>query len=212
MEHYPHMYVRFPPGKEAELHEEMKRLSIEPWSPQPHNPFGKPVSNDRFYFHRDIVGNEPSCTLCIWRKEPGYWIVGNIVPDEGQISQIPLDQYKKILTEFESNIAEPGAEIVEGITSIELSQYRLEDYFSNDAVKLLELFCTTSNMSDLGQHPSDQEKWMNFLIQSYDDNADVHCDIFGSCLKSAGWWPEDYIPRLVREYDFALRLLKLSGR
>ena len=40
----------------------------------------------------------------------------------------------------------------------------------------------------------------------------VLSSIFGNCLKSAKWWPEEGICRLVREYDFAMRLLKQSGR
>lgn len=212
MEHFPQMDIRFPPAKEAELHEEMKRLASAPWSSQTHDPFGRPASSDRFYFHRDNVGDEPSCTVCIWRKELGHWIVLNIVPDEGQGHQIPINQYKKILTNFESEIAGPAAETIEGITSIDTSQYRLEDYFSPDAVKLLRHFCETSNQSDWGQHLSDQEKWMEFLLRVYDDNTDVHCDVFGRCLHTAGWWPEEGISRLVSEYDFAMRLLKQSGR
>lgn len=212
MEHLPQMHIRFPPAKEAELHEEMKRLASAPWSSQPHNPFGKPSDSDHFYFHRDNVSDEPSCTLCIWRNEPGHWIVVGIVPDEGQVHQIPIGQFKKILTNFESDIAEPAAETVEGITSIDTSKYRLEDYFSPEAIMLLQHFCETSNQSDFGHHPSDKEKWMEFLLRAYDDNADVHCDIFGSCLHTAGWWPEEDIPRLVSEYDFTMRLLRQSGR
>jgi hypothetical protein len=211
-EHFPQMDIRFPPAKETELHEEMKHLASSPWSSQTHDPHGRPANSGRFYFHRDNVGDEPSCTVCIWRKEPGYWIVLNIVPDEGQGHQIPIDQYKKILTNFELEIAEPATETIKGITSIGTSQYRLEDYFSRKAVKLLQHFCETSNQSDLGQHLSDQEKWMEFLLQVYDDNTDVHCDEFGRCLYAAGWWPEYGIPRLVSEYDFAMRLLRQSGR
>ena len=54
--------------------------------------------------------------------------------------------------------------------------------------------------------------WMNFLICAYDEGKNVHCDIFGKCLRASGWWPEDGIRDLVHEYDFALRLLRQSGR
>ena len=212
MEHCPQMQIHFPQTKETELYEKMKQLARPPWSPQQHNPFGKPADSDRFYFHRDNVGDEPSCTVCIWRKEPGYWIVVSIVPDEGQVTQIPINQYKNILTNFESEIAEPAAETIEGITSIDTSQYRLEDYFSRESVKLLQHFCETSNQGDLGTHLSDQEKWIAFLLQAYDDGNEVHCDVFGECLKTAKWWPEEGISILVSEYDFAMRLLRQSSR
>ena len=150
MERFPQMDIRFPPDREEKLHEEMKRMANAPWSPQQCDPHGRPAESRHFYFHRDMVGDEPSCTVCIWRKEPGHWIVTNIVPDEGQPCPIPIHQYKKILTNFESEIANPAAEGVEGITSIDISQYRLEDYFSREAVRLLHYFCETSNQSSLG--------------------------------------------------------------
>lgn len=158
------------------------------------------------------MNDEPAYTLCICREKEGHWVVQNIVPDEGQTSQIPLEVYKAILTEFESRIAEPAAESVKGMTGIEYSKYRLEDHFSPKAVGLLRTFCETSNAGDLGSHPSDQKKWINFLLTSYDEGKEIHCDIFGKCLKNANWWPEGGIPRLVREYDFAMRLLAQSGR
>ena len=211
-EHYPAMNIHFPPAREAALHAEMQRLATGPWTPQPHDAFNRPPQDGSFYFHRAVVGDHPSCTLCIRREKDGHWIVQTIVPDEGQPHQIPLAAYKAILNEFDSQIAEPAAQLVEGMTGIELSHYRLEDYFSQNAVGLLETFCQTSNQGDLGSHPSDQEKWMRFLLAAYDDGDEVHCDVFGNCLKTAEWWPEEDIRRLVHEYDFAMRLLQQSGR
>jgi len=213
MERYPQMHIHFPQAKESELYEKMKQLAHPPWSPQQHDPHGRPAESSRFYFHRDRVADEPSCTVCIWRDKPGHWIVTGIIPDEGQGHQIPIEQYKKILANFESEIASSAVESVGGIPPmIDISQYRLEDYFSREAVKLLQHFCKTSNQSDLGTHMSDQEKWVAFLLQVYDDGNEIHCDIFRYCLQTAKWWPEEGIPTLVSEYDFAMRLLKQSGR
>ena len=212
MERFPAMNIHFPPARGSELHEEMKHRATSPWSPQATDALGRQPETGCYYFHRDRAGDEPACTACIRCDKPGHWIVQNIVPDEGEATTIQIEQYKTILTHFESEIAEPAAEVVEGMTAIELSQDRLEDYFSPNAVDYLQRFCATSNQSDLGGHPSDQEKWIDFLICAYDTGKDIHCDVFGSCLKTAGWWPEEGIPILVQEYDFAFRLLQQSGR
>ncbi|MEM1228066.1 MAG: hypothetical protein AAGJ40_20440 [Planctomycetota bacterium] len=209
-ERYPAMNIHFPSVREADLLSEMQRIASAPWTSQPHDTFNRPPQDGYFYFHRDVVGDHPSCTLCVRREKGGHWIVQNIVPDEDQPQQIPLDAYKTILSEFESQIAEPAADSVKGVTAIELSHYRLEDYFSRRAIGLLETFCETSN--GYGSNPSDQEKWMWFLIAAYDDGDEIPCDVFGNCLKTAKWWPEDGIPRLVREYDFSMSLLQHSGR
>jgi hypothetical protein len=171
MEHLPLMNVHFPPSRESELHEEIKRRANSPWSPQAFDAFGRPPKEGHYYFHRNVVNGECSCTLCAWRDKPGSWIIGAIVPDEGQPTPIPIEQYKRILAEFDAGIAGPAAEAVQGISAIEISQYRLEDYFSPNAVELLRRFCVTSNQGDLGQHLSDQEKWIAFLICVYDDGS-----------------------------------------
>lgn len=212
MEHNPLMNVHFPPSREAELHAEMMRCSIAPWTPQPFTPFGKEVQEGNYYFHLDVVGNDPSCTVCILRKKPGHWLVHAIIPDDGQPSPLTVYQYKRILSQFHVEVVEPAVNLVKGVAAIEMSISRLEDHFSPTAVELLQRFCSTSNQSDLGSHLSDQEKWIAFLVRVYDDSNDVHCDIFGDCLRNANWWPEAGISRLIREYDFALRLLKQSGR
>jgi hypothetical protein len=213
MEHRPLMNIHFPPAREGELHEVMKGLAKAPWKSQPFNPFGKQPEDGQFYFHRDAVGDDPSCTLCIYRKQAGHWIVQAIVPDEGQEpNPISVEQCKSLLTEFEAKIAEPATDAVQGMAAIEISTFRLEDYFSPNAVELLRRFCLTSNQSDLGTHLSDQEKWIAFLLCAYDDGNDVHCDIFGDCLRNAAWWPEIGVSRLVSQYDFAMRLLKQSRR
>jgi hypothetical protein len=166
-----------------------------------------------FYFHRDTIGDGASCTLCIRREKPGHWVVHAIVPDDGQEpNPIPVDQYKAMLSEFDSKIAEPAANDVQGMAAIEISRIRLEDYFSPKSVELLRRFCDTSNQSDLGTNLSDQEKWIAFLLSAYDERKNIHCDLFGGCLKNADWWPESGVSKLVSEYDFAMRLLKQSGR
>jgi hypothetical protein len=213
VEHRPLMNIYFSPCRENELHEVMKRQAIAPWASQTVNPFGKVPEEGRFYFHRDAVGDDPSCILCIHRKQPGHWIVPAIIPDEGQEQNpIPFDQYKTILSEFDAQIAEPAANAVQGMAALEISMFRLEDYFSPRSVELLKRFCTTSNQSDLGMHQSDQEKWIEFLLSAYDERKDIHCDIFGGCLKNADWWPESGVSKLINEYDFAMRLLKQSVR
>ena len=206
------MNIHFPPARERELHAEMNRRATNPWEPQNHDAFNHPPQDGSYYFHRAVVDDQPSCTLCIHREMDGHWVVQAIVPDEGQPRRIPLDMYKYMLREFETQIAAPAAETVEGMTGVELSQYRLQDYFSPNTVGFLKTFCATSNQGDLGTHPSDQEKWICFLLAAYDDGNNVHCDIFSNCLKTANWWPEDGIRRLVHEYDFAMRLLQQSSR
>ena len=99
-----------------------------------------------------------------------------------------------------------------GITSIDTARRSLEDYFPAEAVRLLKWFCTTSNRSDRGSHPSDQRKWIAFLLCVYRAQTEVDGDTFDARLKAKGWWPEEHIPTLVEEYVLAMRLLEQFER
>jgi hypothetical protein len=209
---YPLMDIRFSASKEAELVAAMQAKAASPWCWQTHDAFGRPPEEGSLYFHRDGRAPDPPCTLCIRRKAPGHLVVDAVVPDAESVDTIPLDRYVRILREFDSDIAGPLAESFGGMTSLETASCTPEDYFSPTAVRLLERFCTTSNAGDLGSHLSDQEKWMDFLLQAYADGGNVHCDVFGECVRAKGWWPEAGISRLVREFDFAMRLMAHRDR
>lgn len=207
MEVYPVMDIRVPGNREDEMLKAMKSKAGASalWQWQSHDPHGRPPEGGKFYFHREKSDGEPPCTLCLRRKERGHLVVQSIVPDANTVSRIPVDQYVGILTEFDTLIAGPVADSLSGMTAVGTSKHTLQDYFSREAIRLLKEFCTTSN--GYGSHPAEQEKWRAFLIYAYRNDDDVHCDTFGACLREAECWPEDGIPQLVREYDFAVQLL-----
>ncbi len=202
--------INFPAAREKDLLDDMQRRAVKPWSQQGVDTHGNRPRPENFYFHRAAVGEAPPCAVCIRRDKPGHWDISAIVPDRrGTISAA---QHNEILQEFASHIAEPAAALVQGLTAVQLSEYRLADHFSPAAVDLLRSFCETSNQGDSGTQPLDQEKWIKFLLQAYDDGRHVPGDIFRNCLTSTGWWRADGISTLVGRYDFAMQLLEQSGR
>jgi hypothetical protein len=205
MQVYPAMNIRFPENMEAELIHAMKARSVPPWHWKTTNTHGGQIASERVYFHRNKAATDLACTLCMHLESRGNYVVVNIVPDE--VTQIPHASYVRILHEFDSLIAEPAAESLGGITSVDVATEKLEDHFSAEEIRRLERFCRTSNASDGGSNLCDQKKWMDFLICVHRKETDVRCDTFGECLKAIGWWPEQGIAKLVREYDFAIRLL-----
>ena len=212
MEVHPLLDIRFDESKEAALLVEMTSRASAPWQWQEHDAFGRPPENGSFYFHRDQRDNEPPCTLCIRREALGHLVVHAVVPDANHVHEIPINQYVDILREFDTLIAGPAAETLNGMTSMDTSRRTLEDYFSPDAVRLLERFCKTANIADGGSDLSDQEKWIDFLLHVHRKDQYVHCDTFRACLRAKKWWSEEGIPDLVHEFDFAMRLLRQADR
>lgn len=133
-----------------------------------------------------------------------------MVPDmAGQ--RLSVEQYVQVLNAFDRQIAAPAAEELEGMTSIETSKRTLDDYFSPEAIRLLKIFCTTSNAGDGGSHPNDQRKWIAFLLHVHAGGEKVDCDTFGACLSDTKWWPDDQIEVLVCQYDFAMQVLRQAN-
>ncbi len=202
MEKTPQLRIGFEPVHEVELLEYMKQLAQSPpWTPLEKNPMGHPAKDGFAFFHRDVVGVDPSCILCIQRTKDGLWAVGAFVPDEGQT--FPLDSCKAVLRDFDARIAEPAAKKFGGATELDYSEYELRRYFSPAEVALLESYCSSS-----GSHSSDQEEWVDFLLTVHDSPKQVDCDVFRNCLRTSKWLDEERIQNLAHEYDFAARLLQ----
>jgi hypothetical protein len=208
MDVYPDMDIHFPENRESELLQEMRSRESALWASQEHNTVDRPVEDGEYFFHRDSDGIIVACALCIIRTAPGHLRVTNIVPDK-MGDHISVDQYAQMLHEFDSQIAAPSAEAVEGMTVVETSRQNLSDYFSQRSIELLKAFCLGSNAGDLGNHPSDQRKWRAFLLHVfYNEEERVSGDVFGRLLSSENWWPDSNIRRLANQYNFAMALLE----
>lgn len=205
---YPDLTIRFPHDREAELLGEMTRLAQPPWSRQDLDTHGGPPREGNFFFHRDEVGDDPALAAVIQRREPGVLIATHLVPDEIG-PHLDVAQYDRILRELDEFIVDPAAKAVDGLSDIDLTDYRLEDYFSPTAVALLEDF---SQCNGYGSHPSDREIWYSFLIQVFDDGNKVNADTFRNAAKAAELWPSEYAEDFSRQYDLAMDILERSGR
>jgi hypothetical protein len=115
MQIYPVLTIRFPEHKETDLIAALTARAAPPWRRQEIDAFRCPGLDDHIAFHHDRVGDDPSCTLWIYRQ-PGNFEVVNIVPDEPTSDRISIDQYVRILHDFDQAIADPAAESVGGMS------------------------------------------------------------------------------------------------
>src|SRR5437868_1226338 len=96
----PLMNIRFSEDKEPEVVAAMKGHAGAPWRWQAVNTHGRKPDDGTYYFHRDETADDPPCTLCIHREEPGNLVVTAIVPDA--VGPGPaVDRYAHILREFD---------------------------------------------------------------------------------------------------------------
>ena len=109
-----------------------------------------------------------------WRG--GILKVGNIVPL--QKNQLTIDEYNAVLDLFYEEIIKPNTKELKGITIVgpESDEFDPLKYISKEALRKLELFCNGANKTTGSSHPSDEERWFDFICQTVDDNQTFDFD------------------------------------
>lgn len=157
-----------------------------------------------------------------WRG--GILKVGNIVPL--QKNQLTIDEYNAVLDLFYEEIIKPNTDELKGITIVgpESDEFDPLKYISKEALRKLERFCNGANKTTGSSHPSDEERWFDFICQTVDDNQTFDFDtIFRFLMDEEYWgkkepgflgamgrfaWDEEHAGELATEYDNYVRLLR----
>lgn len=114
--------------------------------------------------------------------------VGNIVPLEK--NELTVDEYNAILMKFYDDVINSYKE---SGTELRISQ-PTDDIFdpttviSEIALKKLTLFCNAANKSTGSAHPSDQERWFDFVCQTVDDGRMFDYSNLVSFLQDEVYW------------------------
>lgn len=114
--------------------------------------------------------------------------VNNIVPLEK--NQLSIDEYNNVLELFYGEIIKPYKE---RHFDIEISPLT-DDIFdprtviSEEALKKLRTFCGAANKSTGSSHPSDQEKWFDFICQTVDDDRIFDIETLAKFLQDESYW------------------------
>lgn len=142
----------------------------------------------------------PKCILCFSYYD-NRLKVSNIVPME--ISQISMEQYNDILTEFVTKII---PEEMATLTSDELDP---EKIMSADMLTTLHAFCSGANKSTGSGHPCDRKRWNQFIISAFRNGGEdkLHEDLLKRILVEKYHWNEEMAGELIHEYTSGLSLL-----
>ena len=76
----------------------------------------------------------------------------------------------------------------------------LTSYTSSDAVEALHLFSLNANKAIGNSHPSDYERWLDFLIADHHASGSQDTEFFKRWLVQIEEWPPDVADELV--YDW----------
>ncbi len=139
----------------------------------------------------------------IFQRNENTLFVPNIVPLDK--SQLTIQEYNQTLDSFVTDVL--SANQYDGNFEIVLSddEITLQNEIDEESYKKFKSF--SNLLVNFGgiTHPRDKERWMDFIISTYDMNIDS--SLLTISLINEGFTHE-YADKLVEEYEFGSALLK----
>jgi hypothetical protein len=157
-----------------------------------------------YCFVRNADENFPKAALVLADKEDDKWYVPNIVPAES--GELGIDNYNGILLDFEKSVLRPALTGMTVTTIITNDHISITDIAGKDVEKALERFSALANKSTGSSHPSDKERWFQFLVMANQKEGRITTDLVRQTLLDQGW-SSDRAYELMLEYEFARDLL-----
>lgn len=137
--------------------------------------------------------------------------VRNIIPADRE--GLKYDNYNKIIERFSKECVEPnvGKDFDLKLTS---NEYTLEEEAGKETAALLENWAKTCNPSTLNSHPSDFERWAEFIISAHKTGSKLSPETLKRWFFEEQGWDRNFekIYDLVLDYEYALRLLEVYDK
>lgn len=165
-----------------------------------------PGTVDWRVFERLVDSERPGALLfLVPNSTESNLYVSNIVPTKGH--SLGVENYNEILVEFTNRFARPVAD--DSAIRCELTSDWVD--FAGGLGETAFQALVGAAIFPNGTHPSDRERWMQFILTARREALDVDLVLLARWLEAEGFTPRR-ASNLVEEYDFALKLLDLYDR
>jgi len=153
-------------------------------------------------------GDLPAATLVLAQKDPGTFFVSNIIPTSKH--QLSYREYNSILEEFHDRALRPSSESG-GLTAVLTeAQADLDHWMSPATAEKLRAFAACANQSTGAAHPSDRERWNEFVLSAYCDRSQMDASTLRRWLIEFEGWPSELADQLALEYEYGRELLSFA--
>lgn len=150
--------------------------------------------------------------------------VVNIVPLLKE--HLTIDEYNAVLDLFYIDVIQPYQQNHANIKIVGPTSDIFDplEHISEAALKKLECFCNSANKTTGSSHPSDEERWFEFICQTVDDKRTFDFDTLSRFLADEEYWgkrddgyigamghfawDEEQASELASEYDSYVRILQ----
>ena len=222
MKTFRELYFRGDSAQLQNFTSEIRKYTTSEWE------YGREDKYSSSWIYFDYLGNKvDNARVCISTGKyvlQGELKVTNIVPLEK--NQLNIEEYNAVLQKFYEDIIVPykasNHEI--SITEPSADEFDPRTVISSKALKKLEAFCNGANKSTGSSHPSDQERWFDFICQTVDDGMMFDYSTLADFLQDESYWgkkdpgflgvmgsfawDEDHAYQLASEYENACMLLQ----
>ncbi len=132
--------------------------------------------------------------------------ISNVVPTE--VGELNDDQYNGIVKRFASDVSQLSLLSTDFIFKIEDSSKSVEDFMTEASAKKLRLFSVAANKSTGSAHPSDEERWLDFIVSLVTEGTSLsETELTGLLVEDEGW-SEEIAADLASEYRIARRAIE----
>ena len=194
-------------GRHAELREALRQHAKAPWrySEEHQSVLGE----DMMTFEREAGDHIHASALTLLERSDRF-SVANIVPKE--ITELGINGYNDVLNDFVIRVVEPASNESIFSTCVGKREQCITDWTSREAALALSRFSGTANKSTGSSHPSDQQRWFEFLFAAHRANRELDTYTIGRWLVEIEQWPPEVARDLMLEYEFGTALLKEYDR
>ncbi len=149
----------------------------------------------------DYTGqNAPKSKLGLNKNEKGYYVT-NIIPLDK--SQLSIDEYNKVIGIFVKEVLHP-ANLQYELSKADIT---LEDLLTDESCKKFRTFSGTSDKSTGRSHPSDEEKWFEFIYSTVKNGEYLDLESLRFFLQEDGW-DEQTAWDLSLDYEYGYEAMK----
>jgi hypothetical protein len=131
-----------------------------------------------------------------------------VVPQ--QQHQLTYREYNGILEEFCERLLRPIAERSGLRVELSATQADLRHWLSAGAAERLRRFSALANKSTGASHPSDRERWNDFVVAAHRDGSNLDATTLRRWLIEVEGWPPEVADQLAIEYEYGRELLAFS--
>jgi hypothetical protein len=181
-------------SRDREIEERLQRLG--------------PRKANNYCFTCTKEGQRPAANVFFTEKDPGTLCVPNIVPSTQH--KLSLGQYNALLEEFYRRFVRPAADQSGAAAELTGNQADLDRWLSPPAAEKLVGFSRGANRGTGSSHPSDRERWNDFVLAAHRERSKLDAPTLRRWLIEIEGWAPEVAEQLALEYEYGRELLAFA--